>query len=386
MTPMQIWFVIDDYDGPNSGTEKQLLLLIRGLIELGHEVRLFVLRHTPYSRSPRDFPCAIESLDVKSLTSLRDARRMLAFRARVRSERPAIVHAFFNDAAMLVPLYCKTEDTRIFTSRRDMGFWHTRRNLSLLRLANRRADGIICNSQAVAKLTHSREAVPLRKLFVIHNGLSLPMENHPGADKGTRIERFSPSRDGPNICLVANLRPIKRIEDLIEAASRVRNEAPEGRFWIVGETLESDYEARLRALVGDHGLGDHVHFLGESRDPISIMRQCQIGVLCSESEGLSNTILEYMSCGLAAVCSDVGGNAELIEHGVSGLLYPCGDVDALSRFLLDLVSGPDWRDTIGAAAKDRARAFSVAAMVDNHECVYADPLRARSLSAATRAS
>ena len=377
---MRIWYVIDVYDGPNSGTEKQLLLLIRGMVELGHEVHLFVLRHTPYSQAPRDFPCSIESLEVRSLTSLRDARRMLAFRARIRSERPAVVHAFFNDAAILVPLYCKTGGTRIFTSRRDMGFWHTRRNLTLLRLANRRVDGIICNSRAVAELTHWREAVPLRKLFVIHNGMALPRADKRDTGPTPVVEGFVPSRDGANICLVANLRPIKRIEDLIEAAHRVRQQAPESRFWVVGETLEPAYEAGLRALVTDHDLGDCVHFLGESRDPAGIMQQCQIGVLCSESEGLSNTVLEYMSCGLAAVCSDVGGNAELIEHGVSGLLYRCGDVGALTQFLLDLASDPDWRSAIGAAAQDRVKAFSVAAMVEKHGCVYTDPLRARSLS------
>ena len=205
----------------------------------------------------------------------------------------------------------------------------------------------------------------------------------------TRVQALSPSDRGMNVCLVANLRPIKRIEDLIEAAARLCKPYPEGRFWqfwIVGETLDTAYAARLRTRVKDLDLAHCVHFLGASGDPIAIMRQCALGVLCSESEGLSNTLLEYMSCGLGCVCSDVGGNAELIEGGVTGLLYACGDIDALARCLLDLAKDSDKRAALGAAAQRRVGVFSVAAMAEAHQRVYTDPFKARSLAAAKRAS
>jgi GNAT superfamily N-acetyltransferase len=169
---MRIDYLADAYTGPAAGTEKQLLLLIRGMVERGHDVRLFVLRHTPYTRSVDDFPCPIESLEVGSMASVEALRRMMRFRSKVRRDRTDVVHAYFSDVAILAPLFLKTEFDRVFTSRRDMGFWYDRKVLAALRLANRRVDGIICNSRAVADQVGKREGAPAERLSIICSSLA----------------------------------------------------------------------------------------------------------------------------------------------------------------------------------------------------------------------
>ena len=101
---MRVYYFIDQFDGPVSGTEKQLLTVIRELVARGHDAKLFVLRPTGYTKSVRDFPCPIENLGIESLSSPATLPRLALLRRRFRREAPSVVHGFFNDCAMLVPL------------------------------------------------------------------------------------------------------------------------------------------------------------------------------------------------------------------------------------------------------------------------------------------
>jgi glycosyltransferase involved in cell wall biosynthesis len=367
MKHLKVYYVIDSYEGPTGGTEKQLLMLIEGLRAQQHEARLFVLRHTPYTRSVTDFPCPIVSLEIGSIRSATAAQRMLAFRRRLRTERPDVVHAFFNDSAILVPIFANGAGARVFTSRRDMGFWYTRLNLTLLRLANRRTDRIVCNCRAVAEETGRRERLADAKLSVIYNGLALDGWGNTGSEPmAADVDASEPPRDEVRVCLLANLRPIKRIEDFIRAAALVAKEAPAARFLVVGESLSASYEAELNALVDELALGDRLRFNGPTTDPASLLGRYHIGVLTSESEGLSNSVLEYMAAGLPVVCSDVGGNSELVEHGRNGYLYPARNIAALARHLTGMCTSAGERDRLGKASLVLAQAFSPDRMIEAH--------------------
>lgn len=368
MKRLKVYYVIDAYDGPSGGTERQLRMLIRGMQAEGHDARLFVLRHTAYTLEVTDFPCPIECLQVNSIRSLRSLKRMLAFRKRLVEERPDVVHAFFNDAAMLIPLYCRGVDTRVFTSRRDMGFWYNGVNLPILRMANRRVDGVICNCKAVADHVKRREHVPADRMLVIYNALA-PEVLAPAA---TAAEPALAPPDAGElcVCLVANLRPIKRVEDFIRAAALVSQSFDHYSFLIVGEPLIASYEAQLKCLADELRVTGKLKFLDRVEEPFQVVRQCQVGVLSSESEGLSNSILEYMAAGLPVVCSAVGGNPELVEHGDNGYLYPQGEVEALASHLLQLGTDAELRGRMGAASLRRAGRFTPEAMVHAHLHAY----------------
>lgn len=371
---LKVWYVIDRYDGPHAGTEKQLYLLIREMAARGHDVRLFVFRHSPYTRQAKDFPCPIELCDISKILSLRAVLRMRDLRQRVRRDRPDIVHAFFNDAAMLVPMWCRTSTTAVITSRRDMGFWYSKAIIRGLRLANTRVSRIVCNSEAVARVVAQREHLDPAKLEVIFNALPLeetsPVSIAPPPDHD-RLPAERPDPADVNICLVANIRPLKRIGDMVQAAAKVLQACPQARFWIVGDVPDTPYARDLVELPNRLGIQDRVTFLGKAEDPLQLVRRCQIGVLTSESEGLSNSIMEYMACGLPVVCTDVGGNPELVRHDENGYLFAAGDIAGLTASLIDLCRNPGKRVAMGQSGRLRTRDFSIKAVVDSHEQLYA---------------
>jgi glycosyltransferase involved in cell wall biosynthesis len=372
MERLKVWFLADRHFGPHGGTEKQILMLIRALCDLGHDVRFYVLRHTPYSRVTTDFPCPIEALDVESMRSWGAVRRMWGFRRLVRRDRPDIVHAFFNDAAILAPLFGRTRRTAVLTSRRDMGFWYDSPTLAMLRLANMRANLVICNAQAVAREVQKKERLPDSHLKVIHNGME-DLQATCNDDKEREVtDRADVPRaaDGIRICLLANIRRIKRIEDFLEAAARLRDTCPNCQFQVIGHPNEPVYQNELQSLAVRLSIGDRLQFTGMLANPIEVLRTCHIGVLTSESEGLSNTILEYMRAGLPVVCSNTGGNPELVAHGHNGLLYATGDIAQLAACLDRLCRDSALRRSMGSAAARAAERFSVKAMIDAHLQVY----------------
>jgi glycosyltransferase involved in cell wall biosynthesis len=126
---------------------------------------------------------------------------------------------------------------------------------------------------------------------------------------------------------------------------------PRTLFLVIGEGPE---RGRLTALINELQLADHVYLAGFRSDVKEILKQSTIGILSSDSEGLSNTIIEYMAAGLPVVCTEVGGNVELIEHNKQGFLFKPGDYQELASCLMSLIQDRKLAGTLGQAAAQRA--------------------------------
>ena len=109
-----------------------------------------------------------------------------------------------------------------------------------------------------------------------------------------------------------------------------------------------------------------------SRDDIpEQLRSMDVFVLGSLREGISNTVLEAMASGLPVIASDTGGNPELIEEEVNGVLVPPGDRAALASAVTQYIRDPDRRARHGTASRDRVVSlYSIATMVDNYRQLY----------------
>jgi len=140
----------------------------------------------------------------------------------------------------------------------------------------------------------------------------------------------------------------------------------------------ADVLRELETLAGELDLGQRVRFLGRRVDIPDLLGAADLFALSSDFEGNPLTVLEAMAASRPVVATAVGGIPELVEHGVSGLLTPAGDVAAFSNSLDTLADDESMRIAMGAAAGDRARArFDVSAMASAYGRLYQERLRDR---------
>ena len=361
---MNILFIIDSLHSIEAGSERQIYKLIDGLVSSGHKVSLILLRHTDFSRRLEAFPCAWESLDIGSIASANAFRTMLHLRHRVKQQKVDVIHAYFPDACILAPLFLKTSNNLLITSRRDMGLIYRGKPAWIYRLLARRTDVVVSNSKAVSDFTGDKENLPASKRRVIGNG----------------IEEYSSAKEAPQIflnqtsnklILVANVKPVKRTLDAVIAVSQLIEEGEDLELALVGELQDKQYAEKITALIAERKLEQRIHLTGSLREPRRILSQANIGLLISESEGLSNTIMEYMDAGLPVIATRVGGNPELVANNENGLLIEKGDIHQLKAAILLLINNLPLQKSLGASGKSQIqKEFSVAALIRKHEALY----------------
>jgi glycosyltransferase involved in cell wall biosynthesis len=172
--------------------------------------------------------------------------------------------------------------------------------------------------------------------------------------------------DPPQVVTVGRLAAPKDPLTLVHALARI--DATPFRALVVGDGPDrASVEAEVRAL----GLQAVVELAGIRGDVAGLLASGDVFVLSSRSEGAPMSILEAMAAGLPVVATDVGGVGELVAHGVTGLLAPPGDPDALAAALERLLADPALRRTLGAAGRERARErFDLRAARQAHVALY----------------
>ncbi len=176
---------------------------------------------------------------------------------------------------------------------------------------------------------------------------------------------------GLAVTTVGNIRRVTGHDLLIRAAAKIAPNYPGAAFSIAGGVLEPAYFAELQALVSQFGLIGRFHFAGAVSDLHVHLSSADIFVLPSRSEGFSNAIIEAMAAGLPVVATDVGGNAEAVEHGVSGMIVPPEDPDALAAAIAELLADPAHARAMGTAGKAIAeKKYSLNAMMDHIADAY----------------
>lgn len=358
----RLLILIDEYEGEDGGTEGQVAALLRGL-PAPWAPRLWALRNAPYF-SEEALPCPTRVIGLPGAKHPLFFRRLRQLARQIRAEGVELVHAFMVDGALYGPLLARWAGVPVITSRRDLGYWYTPRKLDLLRMVNRSAHMLLCNAEAVAELTRRSEWVPHAKVRVIANGHD-PRRFEVPADPTLR-ERLGIGPDIRLVGLVANFRPLKRQPDLVEALATLGRKHADVHVLFLGEGDDAEVRAKAREL----GIESRVHVLQPGKAVVPILQELEVGVLCSESEGLSNAIIEYMACGLPVVATDVGGNPELVADGETGRVVPPANPTALGTALAKILKDPEGAERMGAAGRARFLArYTIERMVaDTVQC------------------
>lgn len=362
----KVLFVIDYFGNPHAGTEGQLFNLVSGLDRDFVEPHLLVFQESPWLAA-HGFPCYYTVLGHRSLSSPGTWFGLWRLAREFRSAGFRLAHVFFNDPSIICPPVFRLAGIRSLISRRDMGYWYNPSLKRLLRMTGRFAEGVIANSQAVRTVTCEAEGFPTKAVHVIYNGY--PEDSGTQADSATPVEPLATLRKQGRLLvgLTANIRPIKRMQDAIAVLGLLRDTAPLLDLVIIGAG-ESGF---LKEQAAHAGVLDRVHFLGAREDVKACLSYLDIGILCSESEGFSNAIVEYLQAGLPVVCSDVGGNPEAVREGENGFVFPMGDVGRFAEAVLKLASDPELREELGNAARlDAVERFDMRVMVNSHQALY----------------
>jgi glycosyltransferase involved in cell wall biosynthesis len=220
----------------------------------------------------------------------------------------------------------------------------------------------VCVSEQERRLAISLRVGSAERLHVVHNGV----EPCSGA---TDPELAALGAGGPLVGAIAELRPQKRLDLLVEAAPRVLERVPEARVAIVGNgPLRDELHAQAREL----GLDGHqrVAMLPFEPPASRYLTALDLYVLPSAWESLPIGALEALACGVPQIATDVGGTGEAVVPS-TGVLVPPRDADALSAAIVELLADPSRRASMAEASRARhAELFGVERMVDETAAVY----------------
>ncbi len=360
-----------------SGGERQVFLLLEGLRRRGHASLLVC---PPGSRAEHE--ARARALDVRPLTMRNDLDlpALLALRRLLRSARADLVHLHTARATWLGGLAARSARVPALTTRRmDRPVrrgWRTRL------LYGRLVRGVVAISPAVAGRLRAG-GVPEAALRVI------PSAVDPQALAPTRSRESVRAAEGLGneilFLTVAALVPRKGLDVLLRALARLVEEGLAPVLWICGS---GPARSGLERLSEELGLAKRVRFLGRREDVPDLLAACDVFALPARREGLGVAALEAMAAGRPVVASRVGGLAEAVVEGGTGLLVPPDDPAALAAALGRLLREPALRRELGRAGPGRiAEGFRADQMVAAYEELYSELLEAGSSApGASRAS
>ena len=214
------------------------------------------------------------------------------------------------------------------------------------------------------------------RLVRIYNGIDATRFS--SAATGSLRKELDLAPDQPLVGMIANIRPPKGHDNFIRAARLVADRFPAARFVVAGDHMDGLSE-RLRALVAELNLLDRFVFLGFRSDVPAILRDLDVFVLPSLSEGLPFVALEAMGAGKPSVMTRCGGPEELVDDGVNGYLVPVSDPLALAEKIGLLLSDPERAQAMGKAAQETVwRDFSRDVMMRQYTKLYERLLRGQS--------
>jgi glycosyltransferase involved in cell wall biosynthesis len=377
--PARLTVVIGSLD--RGGAEWHLLQVLPRLLAHDFVVEVFCLHHRGELAAEMERrgvvvlgPERVSSLLPKRILYVLFSSVSLFFHLLRR--RPDIVHFFLPAAYVLGAPAAVLSRCRIrIMSRRSQNNYQQQLFGSgfIERQWHRRMSAVLGNSRSVVGQLRD-EGVPEAKLHLIYNGVDLSAFGR-NVPRDVARNRLGLSSDVLVFVIVANLIPYKGHADLLLALSRISHLLPEN--WVLQCAGRDDgIGSSLQDLVEELGLTQRVHWLGSVKDIPLLLAAADVALLTSHEEGFSNAIIEYMATGLPTVVTDVGGNAEAVQHGETGLVVPAKNPAALADAILELALDPAKRERMGLAARETAnQRYSLESCVESYVTLYQKTLR-----------
>lgn len=227
--------------------------------------------------------------------------------------------------------------------------------------------GIVAAGPSEASITGALRLAPANRRFVVNNGVPFTELGQPGRDAAVR-RRLGLPEGRPLVVTVGRLTHQKDPLTFVEMAGRVAKMREDVVFVMVGD---GELQRATDERIGQLGIEDRVRMILRTDEIPALLLEADVFVMTSRYEGLSYAAAEAAARGRAMVVSDVPGLRDLVQHDVSGLRAPVGDVAAFTNAVVQLLADTDRRQALGQHAALRVRReFSVEGMVRETEALY----------------
>jgi len=354
-----------------AGSERQILELCKNIDKDRFKVSVFCLKgDESVLNKLRDLNIEASCLNVKRVYGISGFTSGIDFFKYLKKEKTDVLMTYHFGSDVWGALLGKLAGVpTIVSNRRDMSFWLKFRHKLSYRIIYKVINKVIAVSKGVRDIIVNTEHVDKEKIDVIYNGIDLERFNCPD-DKNDIKQSLDIPEHARIIGCVANIKSWKGQRHLIRAMVSINERYPDYYLLLVGTYRDDGAALReeIEQLVDDLKLKKKVKFLGRREDVPQLLSQFDICVLPTESEGLPNSLLEYMTAGKPIIATDIAGNNEVIENERNGLLVKPADPLALANKLMYLIENSDVCDRIGKAAYDDViRKFSIQQMVDVYE-------------------
>jgi glycosyltransferase involved in cell wall biosynthesis len=350
------------------GTERQVANLALGIDAARFDLHLACMRNKGElleDLKPLRVPRPV--FQIGSLYAPKTVWQAIRLTHYIRRHVIQIVHSYgFYPNVFTIPAARIAGASIVVASIRDRGDGLTRMQRWIQKWVCRLADCVLVNAESIRERLIEQGYRP-DNIAVIRNGIVLSKFGK--NDKGAALrEELGVPQWAPLVFVFSRLNGMKGVEYFLDAAAVVAPRFPEARFLIVGDGAN---RKELEAHAGRLGLTRRVIFTGFRTDVPDLLPEAAISVLPSLSEGLSNSLLESMASGVPVIAARVGGNPEIIEHDVSGLLVPPRDSVALADAIGSLLEDRELAARFGEAGRRRvADVFSMERSVGEVERLY----------------
>lgn len=356
------------------GTQTHLLQVLRFLDRSRFAPSLFVLRDAG------DLLDQGRGLDLPVRTfgmggSLRDPRDIVGLArmvAALRELRPALVHGYLLRGNFYGAVAGRLAAVpAVVTSKRGLHRPAGAAERFAVRVSNSLSHAVTGNSPQVLEFTRQVEGRIAAPLVMIPSGIDADRFDPRAvpSEAGARLRAELGIGTAPLLGTAITFRLKKGFPLLFAAMAELLTSVPDAHLLIAGE---SEMSAEPAALASRLGIAGRIHLLGRRSDMPEVLAALDVFVLPSQSEGMSNALLEAMAMQLAVVATGVGGNLEVVEDRRSGFLVEPDDAAAMAARVAALLGDRSLRAKVGAAARARVlAAYSAPAMVRQIEDLYA---------------
>jgi len=265
-----------------------------------------------------------------------------------------IVHVNMSNASQFGSLAGKLARVPVICHMRNPSIGKIAYNRELVFLSNL----LIANSKATEE-SYKEFMRPAQRSRVIYNSIVPDEYEREDADNDFR-QRYGLDNKVFLIGCAAQIDPRKGQHVLLEALAKLANKYPGAHVFLAGSAKPfgvSEYSERLKSLVKELGISDRVTFAGFVKDLAPMYKSFDLFVLPTLWEAFGRVLIEAMAAGKPVISSRVGGIPEVVEDGVSGLLVPPEDPEALAKAIDRLMDKPELAKNFGEKGRERVRKY-----------------------------